>query len=44
MRQDRGTRDWRLGIEGLGLQRKMAVGKRSRVGHAFEKKEVVSDS
>lgn len=44
MRQDRRTRDWRQGIEGLGLQREMAVEKLSKVEHVFEKKEVVSDN
>ena len=44
MRQDRGTRDWRQGIEELGLQREMAVGELSKVEHVLEKKEVISDN
>lgn len=44
MRQDRGTRDWRQDIEGLGLLREMAVGKLSKVEHVLEKKEVISDN
>ena len=39
MRQDRGTRDRRQDIEGLGLLREMAVGKLSKVEHVLEKKE-----